>query len=67
MKERVYTPINVNLRMMESKALASQIEQELLVPDPIIAPEEEKINENSAGDDARGSNEPDIKGRKKTK
>lgn len=67
MKERVYTPLNVNLRVIESKALAYQIEQELLVPDPIITPKEENVNENSAGDDSRGSDEPDTKGRKKAK
>lgn len=67
MQDKIYTPLSVNLRVIESKALASQIEQELLIPDPIIPQKEENFNENSAGDDARGSDEPDTKGRKKTK
>jgi hypothetical protein len=67
MKERVYTPIGVNLRIIESKALAAEIAAELNVPDPIITDTEEKVNENSAEHDAGSSNISNSKGSKASK
>ena len=67
MKERVYTPIGVNLRIIESKALAAEIAAELNTPDPIITDQERKVNENSAEHDAGPSNTSHSKGSKAPK
>ena len=64
MKERVYTPIGVNLRVIETKALAAQIAEELNVPDPIIVDQEEKVNENPPEHDSRPSSIRNSKGGK---
>ena len=70
MENKIYTPLGVQLRIIESKALASEIEKELLVPDPdsfIIPSEENKVNENSPRNDGRGSNKHYSKDSKETK
>lgn len=64
MKERVYTPIGVSMRLIETKALAAEIASELSIPDPIIADAEEKVNESTTEHDARPSGPRNPKGSK---
>ena len=60
MSNKIYTPLGVKLTLIESKALAHQVEQELLLADPtepisIIADMEINVNENSGRNDRNGS------------
>jgi hypothetical protein len=47
--------IITNIRMVETEDLQKSVASDLQVPDPIITPTEEKVNENSKKYDGRAS------------
>lgn len=72
MSNKIYTPLGVKLTLIESKALAHQVEQELLLADPtepisIIADMEINVNENSGRNDRNGSDANYSKNSKSSK